>query len=68
MGENVCKPRDQQGINLQNLQTGHMTQNQKKKKRKKKKLNQEMGKKTLKKKFIQGDTQMAKRHRKRCSI
>ena len=64
MGEDICKQWDQQGINLQNLQTGHMTQYPKKKK----KLNQEMGKKTLKKTFIQGDTQMAKRHRKRCSI
>ena len=45
MGENVCKPCDQHGINLQNLQTGHMTQCLKKKK----KLNQKMGKKTLKK-------------------
>ena len=34
MGENVCKPCDQQGINLQNLQTGHMTQYPEKKKKK----------------------------------
>ena len=23
MGENICKPSDQQGINLQNIQTAH---------------------------------------------
>ena len=33
MGENVCKPCNQQGINLQNLQTGHITQYFKKKKK-----------------------------------
>ena len=26
MGENICKLCDQQGINLQNLQTGHTAQ------------------------------------------
>ena len=31
MGENICKPCDQQGINLQNLQTAHTAQYQKNK-------------------------------------
>ena len=29
MGENICKPDDQQGINLQNIQTAHAAQYQK---------------------------------------
>ena len=29
MGQNICKQCDQQGINLQNLQTAHVAQNQK---------------------------------------
>ena len=31
MGENICKLSDQQGINLQNIQTAHAAQYQKNK-------------------------------------
>ena len=31
LGENICKWRDQQGINLQNIQTAHAAQYQKNK-------------------------------------
>ena len=37
LGENICKLCDQQGINFQNIQTAHTTQQQQKQ------LNQEMG-------------------------
>ena len=32
MGENICKQSDQQGINLQNIQTSHAARYQKKNK------------------------------------
>ena len=37
-GENICKLCDQQGVNIQNIQTAHTTQYQKKKQ-----PNQKMG-------------------------
>ena len=41
MGGNTCKQCDQQGVNIQNTQKAHTTQNWKKKKSKC--LNQQMG-------------------------
>ena len=38
MGENICKWCDLQGVNIQNIQTGHTTQYQKNKQ-----PNQKMG-------------------------
>ena len=34
MGENICKPWDWQGLNFQNIQTAHTTQQQKQPNRK----------------------------------
>ena len=31
MEESICKPCDQQGLNIQNIQTAHTSQQQKKK-------------------------------------
>ena len=41
LGENICKQCDQQGINLQNIQTAHAAQYQKNKQ-----PNQKMGRKS----------------------
>ena len=42
MGENICKWYDRQGLNLQNIQTAHTTQQQKNKQ-----PNQKMGRKHM---------------------
>ena len=42
MGENICKQCDQQGLNFQNIQAAHTTQQQQKNKQ----PNQKMGRRT----------------------
>ena len=63
MGENICKRCDQQGINLQNLQTSHMAQCQ----RNNKPPNQKKRAEGLYRHFSKEDTQTAKKHMKRWS-
>ena len=52
MGENIYKQVDQQGINLQNIQTVHAAQYQNKKERKKKNPIKKMGRRS-KQTFLQ---------------
>ena len=61
MGENICKQSDQQGINLQNIQTDRVAPYQKKKKTNPIKNVQ------IKQKLLQRK-QMAKKHKKMLNI
>ena len=61
-GENICKWCDQQEVNVQNIQTAHITQYKNTKKFNQKKLAED-----LNKYLSQEDIKRANRHMKRCS-